>query len=182
MSDASSALVKPLLGELRRLFEAAVQRVAALCAVDGALDAGQLDVHQPLCYELALAAAELLAAETAIDKTEEGATAVDGALARLFAFEAITAVLARLDSVYADAGMDGSALHALAASDPLAALRRHAASHAVVAGIGRQVAEDSAEIGRVQLDDDATMARDAFRRFAADVGRAAWPRRSTATT
>lgn len=156
-----------LLSQVRELFETGVRSVAVLCAVDGTLDAKLLDLHQPLCYELALAAAELLAAENAVAKTAsiEG---LEQALARLFAADAITAVLARLETVFSDAGLDLGALHAVTTGTTLARCRKEAASHAVVAQIGRQVTSCDVDVGTVALDEDAAMAQSAFQRFAAD--------------
>ncbi|WP_159916144.1 acyl-CoA dehydrogenase family protein [Pantoea sp. 18069] len=156
-----------LLIQIRALLETGMHGVAALCAVDGTLDAKRLDLYQPLCYELALAAAELLAAENAVAKTAalEG---LEPALARLFAADAITAVLARLETVFSDAELDPGPLHAVTTGPELARWRRQAASHAVVAQIGREVAGCDADIGAVALDEDAAMAQSAFQRFAAD--------------
>ena len=49
-----------LLVQLRGLFEQAVFKVAHQCAVQGKLDPQRLDEHQVVCYEIALAGAELL--------------------------------------------------------------------------------------------------------------------------
>ncbi|WP_213958815.1 MULTISPECIES: acyl-CoA dehydrogenase family protein [unclassified Variovorax] len=156
-----------LLQQVRALFETSVCGVAGLCAVDGSLDAHRLDLYQPLCYELALAAAELLAAETAV-KATESTEGLEPALARLFAADAVTAVLARLDTVFSDAGLDVSEVHAVMTSPALARCRKEAASHTVAADIGRRVSRVGGDVGDVLLHEDAAMAQAAFQRFAAD--------------
>ena len=125
--------MKTLLGEIRQLFETALRGVARLCATDGqgaTLDSHKLDALQPLCYELALAGAELLAGETAVETTE-AASGMEQSLAHLFASDAATAVLARLETVFLDAGLDTAALHAVLTGTRLAA-------HSIAVLINRQ--------------------------------------------
>lgn len=157
-----------LLAEVRRHFEAAVQRAAVLCAVGGRLDAAALDARQWICHELALACADLLAAETVLQATADSA-ALDQGLALAFATEAIGAVLARLDGVALDSGADPQPLQALQGSAAFTALRRAAAGADSWAALGRAVAETDDEIGAVALDEPVAMAQAAFRRFAAEV-------------
>ncbi|MEO7338746.1 MAG: hypothetical protein ABIV63_19410, partial [Caldimonas sp.] len=56
---------KGVLATLRPLFQTTTVALAQACAVGGELRADLLDARQLACYELALAGAELLAAETA---------------------------------------------------------------------------------------------------------------------
>ena len=165
---SARALARPLLAQLRQHFDAAVRRVADLCAVDGRLDAGRLDDRQWVCHELALACADLLAAETTIEQASP-ASAIDAALALVFACDAITAVVARLQGIALDTDDDVEGLHALAGSAELTRLRRASAGAADLAELGRAVAAASAEIGQVALDETLAMAQASFRRFAADV-------------
>ena len=60
------AAASAVLARLRPLFDAAVAQVAGQCAVGGRLDAARLDAQQVICHELALASADLLAAETVV--------------------------------------------------------------------------------------------------------------------
>ena len=168
MEDDLPTSAQATLGHLRQLFERAVSALAGACAVDGRLDAKRLDAHQFASYELALASADLLAAETGVAGAAD-ASALDRALAFAFAAEAALAVLGRLETVFPEIGLDPDDLHVLASGAGLAALRRSAASGAVLAGIGRAVADAGGDIGQVALDEPLTMAQDAFRRFAADV-------------
>ena len=164
------ALAAGLLRRLRALFDQAAAALAGACASDGRLDAARLDAQQPASYELALASADLLAADTVVGAIGvDGAESLDTRLALAFAVEAVGAVLGRLEAVFLDTGLDAAGLHALAASPDLADLRRSAASGAALAALGRDVAHTDAEIGRVALDAPQAMAQDAFRRFAADV-------------
>ena len=167
------AIAAAVLTRLRALFDAAVAQVARQCAVAGRLDAGRLDAQQVVCHELALASADLLAAETVVAQAA-GATARDAGLALAFAVEAVLAVIARLESVAIETGALGAgtgldALRSLSASADLIELRSTVGSAAALAALGLAVAHDDAEIGPVALDETATLARDAFRRFAAEV-------------
>ena len=164
------ALAATVLTPLRALFDAAVAVVAGQCAVDGRLDAGRLDAQQWVCHALALASADLLAAETVICQAQAGSAGPrDAGLALAFAVEAALAVLARLDAVALETGSGLAPLRALASSGALDSLRCGAGSAARLAALGQAVADDDSEIGPVTLDDDTRMARDAFRRFAAEV-------------
>lgn len=157
-----------LLASLRTHFEEATAAVASLCAVDGWLDGKLLDLHQPLCYELALAGAELLAAETTLSTTK-ASTALDASLSHVFVVDVITSVLGRLQTLFADAHLDSVKLHALSGGMALDSLRRSFGAHSAIAAVGRQVPDGVGDVGAVALPEDAAMAQDAFRRFAADV-------------
>ncbi len=162
-----STLAPPVLAPLRALFDAAVAALAADCARGGKLDAQRLDEQQLASYEIAWAGADLLAAETLAAAGDMGE--LDDRLALLFIAEAAGAVLRRLEPIYLDLDLDRALLHALASSAELARLRREAASAKVQAQVGQAVCSARSEIGDVPLDEQLTMARDGFRRFAADV-------------
>lgn len=162
-----SPLLPELLAATRALFDRAVATLATHCAVGGKLDAKRLDEQQLASYEIAWAAADLLAAQTMCDAARE-LTPLDARLGELFAAEAIGAVLRRLEPIFIDNRLDPRDLHALAASADLTAFRRAAAGAKVQADIGRQVAATHEELGDVALDEQVAMARDGFRRFAAE--------------
>ena len=167
------AIAAAVLTRLRALFDAAVAQVARQCAVAGRLDAGRLDAQQVVCHALALASADLLAAETVVAQAA-GATARDAGLALAFAVEAVLAVIAQLESVAIETGALGAgtgldALRSLSASADLIELRSTVGGAAALAALGLAVACDDTEIGPVALDEATTLARDAFRRFAAEV-------------
>ncbi|MBL8351220.1 MAG: acyl-CoA dehydrogenase [Burkholderiaceae bacterium] len=164
---ADTPLARTLLARLRGEFDRQRRHLAALCAADGRLDAVRLDAQQPACYELALAGAELLAAETVVAGTP--AQALDAALGRAYAAETLVSVLGRLDTIALDTGIDPLPLQQLAASADLRQLRRNAASAELLARLGQAVATTEAEIGDVALDADLRLVQDSFRRFAAEV-------------
>jgi (2S)-methylsuccinyl-CoA dehydrogenase len=155
-----------LLDRLGGAFDAAVGRSATLCARNGKLDDGELDRRQWVCYELALADADLLAAKTVVAAAD---TDLDASLGLAFACEAIISVLARLQGVSAAIRLDAQPLHDLASSEELQRLRQDAAGPELLAQLGSALASASGEIGEVAVDEQTAMARDMFRRFAQDV-------------
>ena len=161
-----------LLLRVQAAFDAALRSLALTCATGGVLDAVLLDAQQGACYEMALASADLLAARNVL-LPEEGATdiddSLDAGLALAFASEAIGAVVARIESVSIDLGLDAAGLHAIASDAAYAALRRHCSSSTALARLGAALAASNAELGRVALDDSVALAQDAFRRFAREV-------------
>jgi (2S)-methylsuccinyl-CoA dehydrogenase len=163
----TSPLLPDLLAATRVLFERAVAALAAQCSVGGKLDARRLDEQQLASYEIAWAAADLLAAET-LARAQHELNPLDARLGGLFAAEAIVAVLRRRETIFLDLDLDAHDLHALAASADLAAFRRDAAGAKVQATIGRQVMATDDELGDVPLAEQVAMARDGFRRFAAE--------------
>lgn len=168
----ATSLAAALLDRLGAAFDRAVDAIAARCARDGKLDAQRLDDNQGLCYELALASADLLAARALVgggSTALERASVLDAALGRAYVCEAITSLLGRLEDIFLECEVDAGELHALAASSELRRLRRAAGSMAVLGRLGKAVSEANSEIADVPLDEDTVMARDAFRRFAADV-------------
>ncbi len=167
MTAALHAQAVALLARTRVLFEAATRHTAVLCSVAGRLDGPQLDAHQGVCYELALAGAELLAADTTLAQAQGE---LDTALALAFAAEALAAVAAKLEVIKLDIDFDAAnELHALTCSPQWKALRKAASSATVLACIGRAVAEARSEIGAVTLDEATLLAQDTCRRFAAEV-------------
>lgn len=172
MNDLPQDMVhsaRDLLGRLRPLFDARVAALAAACAVDGRLDAGRLDAHQVASFDLAWASADLLAAENAMRALAPDAREIDVQLALIFVVEAVSAVLAKLESLSLELGQPLAPLQALAAAPEWAALRLAGAGAEALANAGRALARADGDIGRVVLDEPLTMAQDAFRRFAADV-------------
>lgn len=157
--------VSNVLAQARALFRQAVGGVARLCTIDGTLDPQRLDAQQPLCYEIALAAAELLAAETALAHTT-GGTTLDQSLARTFVADALVSTIGRLDTMFLELGMDAGALQALACSAALTEIRHTATSTATLAALGQEAAESFERVGGIVLEGDAAMAQEAFRRFA----------------
>lgn len=167
-TSASSVLHQSLLDRLGVAFERAVGRAAELCSRNGKLDAARLDQHQLICYELALANAELLAAR-ALASAAPISSELDRSLGLAFTAEAVVSVLARLQSIYISTDLDSEPLHALAAGQELRRLRKEAAGADQLEQLGSAVADATGELGDVVVDEHTAMARDTFRRFAADV-------------
>ncbi|MEO8751380.1 MAG: acyl-CoA dehydrogenase [Casimicrobiaceae bacterium] len=171
MAIASSPMITTAMELLQRIdiaFDTALQHVAGLCARDGKLDAKCLDEQQGVSYEIALAKADLLAAQTLISSSAE-ASELDASLGRAFVAEAIVGVLGRLQGIYIALGLGAGELHAISASDALRIARQDASSPAALALLGKAVAFATSEIADVAMDEQTAMARDAFRRFAAEV-------------
>ncbi len=162
------ANARRLLVGQQALFDAAVRLVAQGCSgAAGRLDAAALDAAQGVSYELAWASADLLAAQTVLQAP--AAAGLDRALALLFATEAMRSVQARLESVAIDADLDGAPLRAWSVDPQWPALRRAAAGPAALAAATQALAAAESDIGPVAVSEEVAMARDAFRRFGADV-------------
>lgn len=155
---------------LAQTLQQAVTITAKRCAVAGVLDAARVDAAQLICFDLAWASADLLAAEAALDGLDSASTtALDRSLALGFAVETFVAVLARLDGIFLDLEVDTAGLARLAQSSELRALRRAACSGEALARSGQALAGHAGEIGHVELEPELQMVQDQFRRFAADV-------------
>lgn len=149
-------------------FGAAVNRLAELCAPAGKLDGQLLDVHQWACYELAFCHAELCASRLLIEGGA-GGRALDRALGLAFVAEAARSALTRLEGIYLATGLDPALLIPVQTSADMLALRRDAGGAGHLAALGVAVCANEEELGDVALGEQATIARDTFRRFAADV-------------
>ena len=160
-------LAGSILSKLRRLFDEAVAEVAHQCSSDGKLHTDLLDRHQFVSYELAMASAELLAAETSA-RPDSAAATLDADLALVAAGEALVSVTQRLESVYIGAAMDMQGLSALTHGADMVKFRRLACHAEVLARIGAQVAQTD-DVGAVALPESVAMAQHAFHRFAQDV-------------
>jgi (2S)-methylsuccinyl-CoA dehydrogenase len=155
------------LAHAQRLNAAVEDRLAAIshhlasvCAVDGRIDAGRLDAHQAVAYDLAsLSSAQ--AAARALVAQAEGGTALEAQLALVAAADVAADLLARLAGREAEVGLDRDPLGEVA--DELAAGR----ASALLEGLGEQVLA-SGEAGPRHLDEDLEMVRQTFRRFAED--------------
>ena len=169
---ARTAAAHTLLTTLRPLFGSAVAALAARCAPHGTLEAALLDAHQVASYDIAVASADLLAAETVIDALGPASSGLDRRLALIFAVEAMLNVAAKTDAVCVGLDLDTHALSAFESTAALIDLRRTVAGAEGLGIAGRALADAGAathEIGPVVLDEHLAMAQDTFRRFALDV-------------
>jgi (2S)-methylsuccinyl-CoA dehydrogenase len=163
------ALAAALLQRVRGPFETATRTLAQACAVGGRLDAARLDHQQVDCYELAWVSADLLAAETALAALGPGSAAVDRQLALVFAVEAITASLNRLELLYLELGLDLAPLQAVATSADWARLRQAGGGAQALAAAGQAVVDAQGQIAAVPLNETLMLAQQSFRRVAAEV-------------
>lgn len=163
-----------LLSRLRATFDSAVSALARRCAAGGTqVDAALFDEFQVEAFELAWTCAELLAAETYLNEVTPQTAEVEAALAAVFAVDAISACLPRLEAVHLALGLNLDALQALSASPEWAALRQAAGTGAALASAGAQLVQHTDEGGQawaaVPLVEPLQMARDTFHRFAMEV-------------
>lgn len=126
------------------------------------------DAWQGAVYEMAWALADLRAAQHAVGQAGV-LSAIQRQLAEAFAVEAVPDVLARLQRVAADLGLDAAPLMALAASGGLSALRQRATLSAQLGRLGASVLDDMSVLDIVAPEADVAMAREAFGRFAREV-------------
>lgn len=149
---------------LRAVFDRATVALAERCATAGRLDATRLDAAQLPSFELAWASAELLAAETLLDKL--GSDALDRQLSLIYVIEAISSVIERLDGIAIELELSVPELRALRESAELRVLRKAVVGADALDAVGRALAGFDGEIGAVELSEELQLAQDQFRRFA----------------
>ncbi|MBC5782367.1 acyl-CoA/acyl-ACP dehydrogenase [Ramlibacter sp. USB13] len=158
-----------VLSVLRSSVDQAAAALAAQCTVSGKLDARKLDALQVPSFELAWAAAELLAAENAISLLRPDSRDLDRQLALLFAVDAATSVLARLDAIALDVDLPGDALRELRDDPRWHELRRAASDSRALDAAGDAVLASRGDLGILPLDEPHALAQDSFRRFSEEV-------------
>ena len=176
------ALARRVLGALRAEFDRTAASLARACATGATLDSARFDQRQSASYELALASAELLAAETSVGSraaadaatrdgiaAESAPDAFDARLSLVYAADAVGAVIARLQAIGIELDLDLAVLDRLATDAEWRALRRAVSSGPALDRLGAEIAAGHVEIGRIAFDEPLALAQDAFRRFAADV-------------
>lgn len=164
-----SEAARDVLAALRPVFNDAVAALAYACASEGRLVNRLLDAQQVASYEMAWAGAELLAAETSVAAVTPAAPALQVQLALVFTVDAVISIIERLETVYAEAGLDFAPLHAVRDSTVWITLRREAGSARVLEAAGRAVAAADDDVGGPVLDEQHALAQDVFRRFASEV-------------
>jgi (2S)-methylsuccinyl-CoA dehydrogenase len=157
------------LANLRAVFSSETLALARSCAAGGALDARRLDQEQLPSYELAMAGAELLAAETVLAHLSPAASELDLRLALTCAAEAIGTVAERLQVIALDLDLDIVPLQALLACGEVRELRKSALGGRALDETGRLLCEPHGEIGQIALSEELLMAQSQFRRLAAEV-------------
>jgi len=158
-----------LLAELRGVFNQATAELARRCASQGKLERQRLDANQVTCFEIAWSAAELLAAETALESLDDQTHELNRRLAAVFAAEAVTLVRNRLETVLPALGMSEEPLHAITADDRLRRLRQSVLAGETLHETARMLVRDTDTLGRITLAGELEMIQDQFRRFAAEL-------------
>lgn len=167
--NSLSVVASQALGELHSLFDQASASLADKCSVDGKLDALALDGNQVVCYELALACADLMVAEVTMQSLSTGTCEMNLRLALTYVVEAIQSVSARLDAIFLELDLDAQALQQITLSGAMSALRRSVLSAAALVETAQLLVLANGEIGRVDLNEDLVLAQAEFRRFAQKV-------------
>jgi (2S)-methylsuccinyl-CoA dehydrogenase len=157
-----------VLGKLRLAFELLTAELAQSCSHDGVLSTQALDFQQIASYELALAGAELLAAETVLERRPPR-TELGVRLEFTYAVESMTTVILRLQRIALDLGVDTSVLDTLLVGKELSTLRISVLGSVALEETGRILCESGEEIGAIELGAELSMAQREFRRFAAQV-------------
>jgi (2S)-methylsuccinyl-CoA dehydrogenase len=160
---------KSMLALARAALDAATLALARSCAREGKLDNARLDAQQLASFELAWAAAELLAAEIGLQALDPDCDELQMRLALVFSVDAMVSVLDKLEVVCAEAGHDGEAVRRLRNDAQWNELRRGAASSASLQDAGRLVLAADGEVGRFDLDESHALAQESFRRFSEEV-------------
>jgi len=165
--DPHLATARAFLLDLRTALDTATRALGARCSRDGRLLAPALDAQQVASFELAWAAAELLAAETGLQQVHK--RTLDVRLALLFAVDAAVSVLGRLESMFLDLGLPDDALRAVRAHRDWPVLRQAATGTPALEAAGAEVLAARGEVGVLPLDEPHALAQDSFRRFSEEV-------------
>jgi (2S)-methylsuccinyl-CoA dehydrogenase len=134
----------------------------------------RLDEYQLISYDLSLCWAECTSADFLLQHARRlldeapGAADFAGRLAGLFCAEAVTSALGRLRARPADYGLEETDIAAATAGDMGRFLASQLAAESIAA-IGDRVLEREGDLGADLLDENHTMMRDTFRRFADEV-------------
>jgi (2S)-methylsuccinyl-CoA dehydrogenase len=160
---------RDVLALLRPALDAGVNALASACSRDGRLDNRLLDAQQVASFEMAWAGAEMLAAETSVAALKPAAAPLQAQLALVFTVDVVVSVLDRLETVYAEAGLDNAPLRSVRDGAAWLTLRREAGGARALEAAGRAVAASDGDPGGIVLDEQHALAQDAFRRFSSEV-------------
>ena len=156
------------LATLRVVFDQVAAALAQRCGDGQHLGGRKLDEQQVASFELAWAAADLLAAETGIAALHANSGELDTRLALLFAVDAGGAV-GRLETLSLELGLPLASLRSMRDDPSWDLLRQSAAGAQALAAAGRGVAAARGEVGAVPLDESHALAQESFRRFSQEV-------------
>ena len=158
----------------RGLIDQALSVLKSKTQDGGKVSPAKLDDYQLVSYELSLCWAECTSADFllqyALRLVDEAPSAAGfaGRLAALFCAEAVTSSLGRLRARPADYGLAEADIAAVAAGDAADFLAAQLAAESMAA-IGEEVLGRGGDLGADLLEENHTMMRDTFRRFADEV-------------
>ena len=164
---SAAPAARSLIGALRAEFETLCSALARTCGPDGRLKNSLADRYQLSSYELALASAELLAAESALASLE-WANELDQRLTLTFATDAVVSVAERLQGIALDLDLETAQISAVTSGPAFARLRRACTTGDALAATGRLLVDYSGEVSSVPLDEHLQLAQDSFRRMGSD--------------
>ncbi len=167
LTDPACDAARQVLTVIACAFDTAVEEAARQTSRDGRIDTELADTLQQVCYELAFAHADLLAARTLLAE-EAALSPLDRSLALVFVADVAGATLGRLETACLGLGLSAEPLHAVRMSPNMTRLRC-AATPKALADAGVAVIDADGAMGEVAMDDVATMAMASFRRFAQEV-------------
>jgi len=168
LASAVTAARSTLAG-LRHCFAGLTKSLAWACSTQGVLSPKHLDLYQIPSYELALAGAELLAAETVLEASPRTQSELQIRLALTYAVDAIATVSARLQRIALDLEWDNAGLDELLTNPSYRELARFILGGRALDETGRLLCESGEEIGHIELSEELSMVQAEFRRFAAAV-------------
>ena len=164
-----------LLSETRSLIDRVLVDLKSKTLEGERVSPAKLDNYQLVSYEVSLCWAECTSARFLLDYARRlqseapGAAGFAGRLAALFCAEAVTTTTGRLRARPADFGLSEADVKAVSGTDAAAGfLATHLAADNIAA-IGEEVLQRGGDLGADLLDENHTMMRDTFRRFADDV-------------
>ena len=161
-----------ILAKLHFIFDETTLALARCCAIEGKLSAPLLDQFQIPCFELAWVAADILAAETALSHlgiAEENTREIDHRLSLIFAVQAISTSLTKLEAIHIELGISLVPLHSIITSSEWATLRQYGTSTEALSAAANLMPLAGDEFAQIAVSSELTIAQESFRRFAADV-------------
>lgn len=153
-----------IISALEARLHEAVSTAARRCEFDGAIQGERADAMQSSLYDIAVTHAEVRAARVVINCWNDLST-LDQDFGLLYASEAATTALERLEAIHTDLELPLEPLFALRASPAMAALRHDSRDEEY---LGARIAAGELP-GEIGLAEDTAMAAESFRRLAADV-------------
>lgn len=167
LASGSLQAIDAALSVARSLADRAAAGLARRCERNGRIDAERLDERGVAAYELALASAELLAAETLVDYARRSpGDAVSRTLAAVAAADALHSVQTRLAPLRTEFGLDNEWADAAFASVAARQCIESGSAPGFRAAVGAGILSGSDEVAPAPLDEDRALAQESFARFA----------------